>query len=151
LNLWNALLSEEELRMAPMATKISTWLACLAALFLAGLTACGGPHARSERSFPEIAKLVRGKTAEQVAGLLGEPDTRQPVFDAGERWIWWNYTFLDGSDFPPEKRGRVVHLEIVVRSPTTESTSRPSYAEWQVDDTFGITYRDPSQNDRTEG
>lgn len=136
--------------MAPMAPKIATRLACLVVLLLAALAACG-PRARSERSFPEIQSLVLGRTAEQVARLLGEPDTIQPVFDAGERWIWWNYTFLDGSDFPPEKRGRVVHLEIVVRNPRGLGAARPSYTEWQVDDTFGITYRDPSQNDRIEG
>lgn len=128
-----------------MPTKTATRLACLAALL--STFACG-PRARSERSFPELESLVRGKTAAQVQSLLGEPDTLEPVFDAGERWIWWNYTFLDGPGYPPEQRGRVVHLEIVVRSlPAEEGTRRP-YTDWKVDDTFGITYRQPGQNDR---
>src|SRR5688572_4974458 len=103
-----------------------------------------GSRARSDRSFDEIQSLARGKTAQQILQLLGEPDTRQEVFDAGERWIWWNYTFLDGKDCPPEMRGRVVHLEIVVRDPETISVDRRPYSEWRVDDAFGITYRAPS-------
>ena len=113
-------------------------------LFLgAGIVGCHGPRARSERSFDEIQALARGKTAEQVLQILGEPDSRQVVFDADERWIWWNYTFLDGNDCPPEMRGRVVHLEILLRNPERSHTSRRPYSEWQVDDAFGITYRAP--------
>jgi len=113
------------------------------ALALILSTGCRGPRARSERSFDEIQALARGKTAEQILALLGEPDSRQVVFDGDERWIWWNYTFLDGKDCPPEMRGRVVHLEIVVRNPEHTRESRRPYSEWQVDDAFGITYRAP--------
>jgi ribulose bisphosphate carboxylase small subunit len=108
-----------------------------------GTAGCRGPRARSERSFDEIQRLARGKTAEQVRALLGEPDSRQVVFDGDERWIWWNYTFLDGSDCPPEMRGRVVHLEIVIKNPERTHERRRPYSEWQVDDAFGITYRAP--------
>jgi len=114
------------------------------ALLLLGSLGCRGPRARSDRSFAEIQSLVRGKTAEQLPHLLGEPDSRQEVFDADERWIWWNYTFLDGKDCPPEMRGRVVHLEIVVRNPRHPSADRRPYSEWQVDDAFGITYQAPA-------
>lgn len=110
----------------------------VALLTLAG---CRGPHARSERSFDEIQALVRGKTAAQVLRLLGEPDSRQTVFDADERWIWWNYTFLDGNDHPPEMRGRVVHLEIVFKNPNRSRRDRQPYTEWRIDDAFGVSFQ----------
>jgi len=123
-------------------------LLAIAALLLLGAAGCGGTRARSNHSFGEIQTLARNKTAEQLLKLLGEPDSRQIVFDADERWIWWNYTFLDGKDCPPEMRGRVVHLEIVVKNPVRtlngEKVSRRPYSEWRVDDAFGITYRAPS-------
>lgn len=116
------------------------------ALLLIGLAGCRGPRARSDRSFNEIQALARGKTAQQILQLLGTPDSRQVVFDDDERWIWWNYTFLDGNDCPPEMRGRVVHLEIVVRAPSQGRASRRPYSEWKVDDAFGITYQAPSMD-----
>jgi hypothetical protein len=118
-------------------------LLALALLIAVGSAACRNPQARSERSFDEIQALVRGKTADQVLDLLGEPDSRQVVFDADERWIWWNYTFLDGNDCPPEMRGRVVHLEILVRNPERSRVHRRPYSEWLVDDALGITYQAP--------
>lgn len=128
-----------------MRSKIGVLLASIAVLV--GLAGCRGPSARSDRSFDQIQALVRGKTAAQLLELLGEPDSRQVLFDADERWIWWNYTFLDGQDCPPEMRGRVVHLEIVVKNPNKPASSRAGrrpYSEWKVDDSFGITYRAPS-------
>ena len=116
------------------------------ALLLLGTLGCRGPRARSDSSFAEIQALARGKTAEQLLHLLGEPDSRQEVFDADERWIWWNYTFLDGKDCPPEMRGRVVHLEIVIRNPEHQRAGRRPYSEWRVDDAFGITYQAPSHS-----
>jgi len=127
-----------------MVSKIGILLASLALLI--GAAGCRSPHARSTHSFDEIQTLARGKTAQQILQLLGEPDSRQEVFDAGERWIWWNYTFLDGKDCPPEMRGRVVHLEIVVRDPEKVNVDRRPYSEWRVDDAFGITYRAPSSD-----
>lgn len=128
-----------------MAAKTRFLLTGVALLLI--VAGCQGPRARSSRSFSEIQALVRGKTAAQILQLLGEPDSRQMVFDADERWIWWNYTFLAGKDCPPEMRGRVVHLEIVVKNPVRSiekaSTSRRPYSEWRVDDAFGITYRAP--------
>jgi hypothetical protein len=118
------------------------------ALLATAAAGCGGPRARSHRSFEEIQALARGKNAQQLLQLLGEPDSRQQVFDAGEQWIWWNYTFLDGKDFPPEMRGRVVHLEIVVRGPRGERAGRRPYSEWLVDDAFGISYQKPATDAR---
>ena len=43
---------------------------------------------RDDAVFDEIKCLVEGKTAGQVLQLLGEPDSRQPVLEADERWIW---------------------------------------------------------------
>ena len=130
-----------------MASKTMLWLAGVT-LLLITVPGCRGPKARSGRSFSEIQTLARGKTAAQILQLLGEPDSRQVVFDADERWIWWNYTFLDGKDCPPEMRGHVVHLEILVKNPGRSiekaSASRRPYSEWRVDDAFGITYRAPA-------
>jgi hypothetical protein len=130
-----------------MASKTMLWLAGVALLLITA-TGCRGPKARSGHSFNEIQALARGKSAAQLLELLGEPDSRQVVFDADERWIWWDYTFLDGKDCPPEMRGRVVHLEIVVKNPVRSlekaSPSRRPYSEWRVDDAFGITYRAPA-------
>lgn len=131
-----------------MVSKIGILLTSLTFLLIS-LAGCPGPRARSERSFDQIQALARGKSAEQILRLLGEPDSREMLFDADERWIWWNYTFLDGRDCPPEMRGRVVHLEIVIRnplhsmSPGAANAGRRPYSEWQVDDAFGITYRTP--------
>ncbi len=130
-----------------MTSKTRILLAGVALLLIVA-AGCLGPKARSNRSFNEIQALAQGKTAEQILHLLGEPDSRQVVFDADERWIWWNYTFLDGKDCPPEMRGRVVHLEIVVKNPIRSlenvHASRRPYSEWRVDDAFGITYRAPA-------
>jgi len=117
-------------------------------LLTIGAAGCRGPRARSDRSFDQIQALARGKNAQQIVQLLGEPDSRQQVFDAGEQWIWWNYTFLDGKDCPPEMRGRVVHLEIVVRDPHRQAAGRRPYSEWLVDDAFGISYQKPFTDSR---
>lgn len=131
-----------------MASRPNGSLRASMALLLVIAMACRGPRAQSDLSFDEIQALVRGKTAEQILQLLGEPDSRQVVFDADERWIWWNYTVLDGKDCPPEMRGRVVHLEIVIKNPDKNFRraleNRRPYSEWRVDDAFGITYRAPS-------
>jgi len=123
----------------------------LANLFLAALSSGAlllagchpGPRPRSEHSFDQIAARVTGMSAAEVATLLGEPDSRQPVFLRDERWIWWNYTFLDGEDYPPEIRGRVVHLEITFRNPAAPGTPVPPYSEWRIARPFGVAYRAP--------
>ena len=116
---------------------------CLAVVFVVLLSSCREPAARSARSFDEIKALVAGKTAAEVLYLLGEPDSRQIVLDADERWIWWNFTFLEGNDHPPEIRGAVVHLEILFRNPSPTGERSP-YSEWKIDDVFGVTFKKPS-------
>lgn len=108
--------------------------------------ACTPPKARTERSYDEIKDLVVGKTTAEVTKLLGEPDTRQKLLDEDEKWIWWNYTFLEGNNYPPEKRGKVVHLEILFRSPSIVLPSASPPEEWRVDKDFGVTYELPAKN-----
>jgi hypothetical protein len=85
--------------------------------FLLATLACR-PSARSSQSYDQIRELVAGKTATEVERLLGKPDLRETVLD-DQRWVWWNYTFLDGDQYAPEIRGQVVHLEITFQKPPT--------------------------------
>ena len=97
------------------------------------------------RSYDEIKTLIDGKTADQVLHLLGEPDSRQVVLDSDERWIWWNFTSLEGNDYPPEIRGGVVHLEILFKNPKPFQQERMPYSEWVIDDVFGVTFKQPER------
>jgi hypothetical protein len=105
------------------------------------------PRPTSDLSFGEISALVQGKTAAEVARLLGEPDSRQRIYDTDEKWIWWRYTSLDGEDVPPEVRGRVVHLEIVFRNPGRPHEASRPYSEWLIDGSLGVNYRTPVRED----
>ena len=78
--------------------------------------ACGAPRSRSSKSFDDLHKLIQGKSAAEIERILGKPDFREKLVLAGERWVWWNYTFLDGQKYPPNDRGRLVHLEIIFSS-----------------------------------
>ena len=120
----------------------------VAVVVLLSLLACGkrSPGPVSERSFDDIDRLVRGKSAADVETLLGPPDTRQTIFDGDERWIWWSYTFLDGPDHPPELRGRTVHLEMVFRRPGAGS-DRSDRSLWVVDEALSPAYRLPADED----
>jgi hypothetical protein len=119
----------------------SGWLPCL--LAVAVLTSCDGVRARSDKSFDEISRLVSGKTAAQVAALLGEPDSRQSILSDSERWVWWSYTYLGGDQYAPEFRGRVVHLEITfVRSAARSTANRGG---WRVGRPFGVSYSFPGK------
>jgi len=126
--------------------KRSRWFPCLLALAL--LCACGRQNARSDRSFDEIRELVSGKSAAEVAALLGKPDTRQSILTDDERWIWWNYTRLDGDQYPPEERGQVVHLEITFTRPEAGTALGASLAgehgAWRVASPLGVSYTVPS-------
>jgi hypothetical protein len=114
-------------------------------LILAVLCACGRLAARSERSFDEIRVMVSGKTAAEVTALLGKPDTRQSILTDDERWIWWNYTRLDGDQYPPEERGQVVHLEITFTRPEAGATALASgRSAWRVASPLGVSYTVPS-------
>jgi hypothetical protein len=112
----------------------------LPALLLAG--GCfAGPLARSEQSFDEIASRLDGLTAAEVSRALGPPDSRQPVFLRDERWIWWNFTYLAGENYPPEVRGQVVHLEVTFRNPVVAGDLPRPIEEWRVAHPFGVAYR----------
>ncbi|HZF09100.1 MAG TPA: hypothetical protein VFE33_09945 [Thermoanaerobaculia bacterium] len=111
-------------------------------LLLVGLSlaACAHPAARSARSFDQIQQLVAGKTAAEVAALLGEPDARQPLLADDERWVWWNYTYLDGANYPPEIRGQIVHLEITFESPVLSAEPPVPREQWRVSGPLGVSY-----------
>ncbi len=85
--------------------------------------------------------MVQGRTAAEVASLLGEPDSRQPLILSGERWIWWNYTYLDGQNYPPEKRGQVVHLEIIFeREPNEAGNTKAALSSLRAIDPLAVSY-----------
>jgi hypothetical protein len=86
--------------------------ALLLAIVLALPVACGARVPRSPYTFDQIQRRVAGKSAREVEALLGRPDTRQRLPTRDEKWIWWNYTVLDGKEYAPEVRRRLVHLEI---------------------------------------
>jgi len=95
---------------------------------------------RPKYSFDEIKSLVAGKTAAEVTRILGPPETTRDAFGDAERWIWWNQTFLAGKNYPPEHRGSIVHLEIIVVKPPAAPESFPK-EQWLVnDDGYGINY-----------
>jgi hypothetical protein len=105
------------------------------------LLACHRSYVNAqEKSFDEICGMVDGKTAAEIEGLLGSPDTRQEVLVGDERWIWWSYTFLDGKDYAPEVRGQVVHLEITFRNPSPPGGPRLPYDKWRIISSYGVSY-----------
>lgn len=110
------------------------------ALLLGCVSGCRQARPQSAKSFDEIEHLVRGKDAAQILLLLGKPDTRQRLFDDDEKWVWWNYTFLDGQDQPPELRGSTVHLEIAFRNPSRPYEAAKPYSEWSIDTDYGVRY-----------
>lgn len=113
------------------------------ALFLSLLAACNSSP-RSGRSFDQIRDMVQGKTASEIEGILGAPDSRQSLLLGDEQWLWWDYTYLGGKDYRPEVRGQVVHLQITFRSPSIASSSKPSYSEWRVLDPQDVSFLLPS-------
>jgi hypothetical protein len=112
---------------------------------LAVFVACHA-NSRSDKSFDEIRSMVQNKTAAEVEKLLGPPDSRQALLLGDERWIWWNYTFLGGGDYPPEMRGKIVHLEITFANPDVSGSGRPSYSEWRIADPLSVSFILPSAN-----
>jgi hypothetical protein len=86
--------------------------ALLLAIALALPVHCGAPVPRSPYSFDQIQQRVAGRPAREIEALLGKPDSRQRLPTRDEKWIWWNYTMLDGEQYAPEVRRRIVHLEI---------------------------------------
>jgi hypothetical protein len=105
------------------------------------LNACS-PSAKSGRSFDEIRGLVAGKTAHEVKQLLGPPDNIESLLLGDERWVWWNYTFLDGKKWAPEVRGKVVHLEITFEGASfeREGSGAEGKLEPRVSEPYGVGY-----------
>lgn len=109
------------------------------------LAACQHRGARSEKCFDDIRFLVQGRTAHEIESILGHPDSRQPMPLTGERWIWWNYTYLDGKNYAPEERGRVVHLEIIFEPGANRSGSATLPAsDLRVTDPISVSYVFPA-------
>jgi hypothetical protein len=116
-------------------------VAKLLALGIILLSIACRPSARSSRSYDQIRDLVAGKTAAEVERLLGQPDARETLLDES-RWVWWNYTFLDGDQYAPEIRGQVVHLEILFHNPAASPATVPVQA-WRVDGPLAVSYSTP--------
>jgi|HubBroStandDraft_3_1064219.scaffolds.fasta_scaffold03868_1 hypothetical protein len=117
-------------------------LAALAALAI-GALGCG-TSPRSARSFDQIRDLVAGKTESEVELLLGHPDLRQPLLADDERWVWWNYTFLDGNQYAPELRRQVIHLEITFSNPGDSREDTPPPARWRVRGPLAVSFSRPT-------
>lgn len=105
------------------------------------LIACSQQRPKSEKCFDDIRDMVKEKTAAEVESLLGEPDSRQSLVLLGERWIWWNYTYLDGKNYPPEMRGRLVHLEIIFdRKFKEKGSAKAALSELRIIDPLSVSY-----------
>lgn len=107
---------------------------------LALLAIACSPSAKSASSYDQIRGMVSGKTAAEVERLLGPPDTREPLLLGDERWIWWNYTYLGGEKYPPEVRGKVVHLEITFEEPALANHKDDAKAQWRVSEPYGVGF-----------
>ena len=113
-------------------------------VLLLTLWASCGRSPESDRSFDQICELVRGKTAAEVEEMLGSPDMRAQILQGDERWIWWNYTYLDGDSYTPEMKGRTVHLEILFQNPFHRQNRRPAYSEWRLTEPLAVSYLLPT-------
>lgn len=102
------------------------------------------PSARSHRSYDQIREMVAGKTTFEVERILGKPDLREAVLD-DQRWVWWNYTFLDGDQYAPEVRGQVVHLEITFQNPHGPGARLP-LTTWRVNGPMSVSYSRPNRS-----
>ncbi len=105
------------------------------------LIACGQQGPKSNKCFDDIRDMVKDKTAAEVEKLLGEPDSRQPLVLLGERWVWWNYTYLDGNNYAPEMRGRLVHLEIIFEREMKErGNAKAGLSDLRITDPLSVSY-----------
>jgi hypothetical protein len=95
---------------------------------------------RSQSSFDEICETVAGKSAAEVEVLLGAPDSREEIPIGDQRWIWWDYTFLDGESYSPEIRGKTVHLEITFSSPIGPTRASTPASQWKVSSPLAVSY-----------
>ncbi|HEY3571899.1 MAG TPA: hypothetical protein VGP73_28475 [Thermoanaerobaculia bacterium] len=120
------------------------WARLLFSCVLCVWIACS-PAARSRDSFDQICRKVEGKTAAEVKDLLGAPDYQKQSDLGDEKWLWWNYTVLDGDSYAPEIRGQVVHLEITFSNPQEGSESSRPRSQWRVREPFGVSYLIPDR------
>jgi hypothetical protein len=119
----------------PLKNRCFTFLLCV--LLIWG--ACKS-RPRSGKSFDEICRLVSGKSANEVETLLGTPDSREDLAIGDQRWIWWNYTSLEGESYAPEVRGKIVHLEITFSCPIGASNVSLSPSQWKVSSPLSVSY-----------
>ena len=110
---------------------LCVWIAC-------------SPTARSRYSFDQICERIEGKTASEVINLLGAPDYQKQSDLGDEKWLWWNYTVLDGDSYAPEIRGQVVHLEVTFSKPHQSPESSLPRSQWRVRKPFGVSYLLPA-------
>lgn len=104
---------------------------------------CHQPNPRSEQSFDDIRSLVQDQSAAQVLLLFGKPDTKQVILERNERWMWHDFTRLDGERCPQELRGLVVHLEITFRNPSRLQDAKAPYSQWFVHEMSGVLFKRP--------
>jgi hypothetical protein len=121
----------------------------LSLALLHGCTVPGPP--RSRFSFDQIRALTAGKSARELADLLGPPDAQERVSRGEQRWIWWNYTSLQGEHYSPGLRGKVVHLLVVVGRPEGRSPASPARGSWRVKDSFAVSYALAGAGSRAAG
>jgi hypothetical protein len=126
---------------------VNRWARLILSCILCVWIACS-PSARSKYSFDQICKKVEGKTAAEVSNLLGAPDYQKQSALGDEKWLWWNYTVLDGDGYAPEIRGQIVHLEITFSNPQGSSESSLPRSQWRVREPFGVSYLIPDQGPR---
>ena len=115
----------------------------LAAAIGAGALGCGAPvssAARSRHSFEWIQRQVTGRTEAEVERILGKPDVRESCLIDDELWIWWDYTSLEGEQYPPEMHGMVVHLEITFDKPPGMEGRDAPHAAWRVTGPFSVSF-----------
>jgi hypothetical protein len=106
---------------------------------------CGQWVPKPNKCFDDIRDRVKGRTAAEIESLLGEPDSRQLMPMIGERWVWWNYTYLDGKNYPPELRGKVVHLEIIFERTSNAAAggAKMTLSDLKVIDPLSVSYTIP--------
>lgn len=57
-----------------------------------------------------------------------------------KRWVWWNFTSLDGESYVPELRGKIVHLEITFSGPIGIANAGLPPAQWKVSSPLSVSY-----------
>jgi hypothetical protein len=114
-------------------------------LLLAVLAAAAcGRAPRSRQSFDQIRGLVADRTESEVETLLGKPDVRRRLpGDDNERWLFWNYTFLEGGQYAPELRRQVVHLEITFSNPAPSGSPAAPLGSWRAVSPLAVSFSQP--------